>query len=1360
MPKTLRILLLMLLPATVVAQEVHVPDELGDWRQWVLQDRDYRECAFYFDGGAAAPGDFVCAWPGELSISVTANGGRFEQSWAVFADDTWIALPGDASYWPDRVTVNGSGATVIQRDGVPSIRLARGSHRLQGRFEWDERPGVLRVPPQSGLIALTVGGQRVARPEINRNGVFLGERQRQTQSRDAAEVQVYRLLWDNVPTRLITTLQIEVSGSVREELFGPLLPEGFVPMAINSELPARLEADGQLRVQVRPGRWQVSLLARAPEVLNSVTLPVAESNLPVTEIWSYQSNDVLRVTAAEGLLPVDPVRVAVPDNWDELPAYRVARGDTFTIAERSRGIVSAENDLRLQRQMWLDFSGDGFVVQDQIGGTMRRDWRLDMAAPFALQSATEDYENLLITGGADASLTGVELRRVDIDLTAIGRTQTRSTMPVTGWDERFNSVTTTLYLPPGNKLLAAPGADSAPGSWIGQWQLPDFFLVLIVTIAAWKLFGRGAGIVALFALVLSFHEIDAPAWLWLNILIAVALLRVAPAGRLRNSVLLYMAGSALLLVLALVPFVAGQLRMAIFPQLEPQYGVLEAGRVNIATPAADIAYPVEQDAAFSDGAALSRSDRAPREMQSIEEIVVTAAKSVPTNFARYAPNAIVQAGPGIPSWQWNAYRLGWSGPVAAEQSLRLIILPRWAVTVSRFIAVLMLLSLTAIVAAEIFRRRWVLPGGIAIGRQASGIVIAACVGLSLGVSPVAEAQTPSPEILRELQTRLLAPPDCVPRCAEIQSAVVQLSPDSVRMTLSINALEEVAVPIPGGLQGWRPSAIAVDGTSNVEVLRAVNQSLYLRVGPGRHSVVLSGAAVDVDSLEIRFPAPPRVISASGEGWFVAGIKDRRLLSGSLQLTRLQTDDQGDGALRWESSRFPPFVEVHRTVELGLDWRVTTTVQRVAPEQGAVTLELPLLAGESVLTEGLTVDGGNVLVSMNPSQRAVSWQSNLPRTSPLQLQAGAGVPWTEIWRVQVGTVWHADFSGVPESESGDQGDGVRSALFRPRGGESLTIDARRPEATVGSTLAFDEVLVDVGQGARSRNTTLELSYRSTRGAQHVIRLPAGADVTSVEIDGTIEPLRAEAGELTLPILPGEHEVTVEWQEDGEVGLVTGMPDIDIGAPASNITLELQVPENRWLLATWGPKLGPAVLYWSELAALVLLALILGRIDWTPLRTVHWLLLGIGFSTFNWPVLGFVAAWLIVTGAREKWRIEGPWWQFNLLQLVVISMTAISLILIVIALPIGLLGTPDMHVVGNNSWGNALSWFADRSESVLPSANAITVPLWIYKVLILAWALWLSFALLRWLPWVWQCFSREGFFRSRKHDAMAPQTPENG
>ncbi len=1341
------IVLTCALPLVAFSQDVYVPDDLQDWQEWVLHDKEYRDCPFLFDRSLTSREEYICAWPGQLDISVDADGGQFTQQWTVYAETQWLPLPGDTSYWPHQVTANGRALEVVLRGNVPFVHLAPGRYQLAGGFEWDERPGVLRVPIQSGLIALNVNGSEVARPERTQVGVFLGERRQETQQRDAVRAQVYRRVLDNVPTHLTTQIHIEVSGSLREELFGPILPEGFVPLALGSQLPARLEPDGKLRVQVRPGRWTLTLSARAPDVLNAIALSQPEDNLPTTEIWSYRSNDRLRVTAAGGLPPVDPQQVDVPDGWSGLPAFRIQAGEVFEITERSRGIVAADNELTLRREMWLNFDGSGFVMNDAIGGTMRSEWRLDMAPPYALLSASEYDENLLVTNGQGNGETGVELRSRNVDVESLASNDSRSSMPVTGWDTRFDAVSTTLHLPPGNKLLTAPGADSAPGSWVSRWRLLDFFLVLIITIAAWRLFGRGAGIIALLAMVLSFHELNAPSWLWLNLMIAIALMRVAPAGRLRRSVNMYQLVSAAFLILALVPFFASQMRIAIYPQLEPQY----RGAYAPAVPASaqmDMVRGIDGFANAEPEMMARKSGLQSLAVSPMEESVLNAARSN-VSYSRYAPNAIVQAGPGIPSWRWNTYRLDWSGPVDAGQSLRLVILPRWSVTALRFFEVLMLLLFTGVLAAEIFQRRIRVPGGLVLGgTRSASILVAGLLFMFMSASPEAQAQTPDPALLTELENRLLKPPECVPRCAEIVAADVDVTADSVRMSLTIHAMADVAVPLPGSDQGWRPVAIMQNGTAAGQVIRGPGQTLWLQLTAGRHSVELSGPVAAVDSLEIPFPTPPRVIEASSDAWFVAGIKDRRLLSGSLQLTRLQSEGDGDAAARWESSRFPAFARIERTIALDLDWSVTTTMVRVAPAQGALTLEVPLLPGEAVLSEDFTVTDGRVLVSMNPSQNAVSWRTNLPRTSPLELTAAATSSWSEIWRVGVGSIWHAEFSGIPETENSGGDIGARVAEFHPRGGESLTIVATRPEASSGSSLAFDSVELSVEHGSRSSTVNLALEYRSTNGAQHTLTLPEGAEVTEVYIDGELEPLRADNQELTVPILPGEHNIEVTWRSEGDVSMRSQTPLIDIGAQASNIALNVDLPANRWLIATSGPKLGPAVLYWSELLVLLLFALILSRVGLTPLKSWHWLLLGLGFSTFNWPVLGIVVVWLLACGAREKWQSDVSWWRFDLIQVVIAGLTIVALLALVASLPSGLLGSPDMQVSGNHSYGNSLSWFADRSGSVLPVATAWSVPMLAYKALILGWALWLSFAMLRWLPWVWQCFSSQGFWRSRK------------
>src|SRR5690606_34840665 len=143
----------------------------------------------------------------------------------------------------------------------------------------------------------------------------------------------------------------------------------------------------------------------------------------------------------------------------------------------------------------------------------------------------------------------------------------RGAVPASGWQARLAGMQAELNLPPGQKLLAAGGADRAPGAWVERWRLLDFFLVLVVALAAARLFGRPVGVLALVALALAWHEPGAPHWAWLNALAAFALVRVAPPGRLHRAAVAWRGLSLLAVATLLVPFVAAELRIAIYPQL-------------------------------------------------------------------------------------------------------------------------------------------------------------------------------------------------------------------------------------------------------------------------------------------------------------------------------------------------------------------------------------------------------------------------------------------------------------------------------------------------------------------------------------------------------------------------------------------------------------------------------------------------------------------------------------------------------------------------------------------------------------------------------------------------------------------------
>jgi hypothetical protein len=1360
---------LLWMVAPLFAQEI--PPSLHDWQDWVLHDVPEHACPFLANRTPGV-GNYQCIWPGRLGLEANKDGGRFSLSVHVDAAG-WVSVPGDEHSWPQQVSVNDKAVPVLSQQGHPALWLEPGDYTVRGVLPWEARPARLNVPNSIGLVSLSLDGQPVDRVERNGDQLTLGEAAAAQRQADALSVRVYRHLSDGMPAMLDTQLQLNVTGSSRELVLGPALPKGFVATALTSDLPAQLDSDGRLRVQLRPGSWTLQLAARGVDTLQQVTLTLPPEPWPRQEIWSYSDDPGLRSTHVDGRA-TDAAQADVPEDWTSLPAYALDAGNGLTVEQGTRGNEGgAADQLQLQRDMWVDFDGEGLSISDHLTGKLQRTQRLDVDSPWQLQRVSQGDDPLLVTQTGNGR-SGVELRGTDLDLQAGLRIADRSgALPSTGWQASLESIDATLHLPYGYRLIGASGVDRSPDSWIAQWSLLDLFVVALIALLAGRLLGWRWALVAIVFLALSQHEGGAPRWT-LGLALAFALLKKAlPQGRLERAAHLVAGAALALAVLWTLPFALTQLQSALHPQLEARGGATLLDQVqavkqmravkvveNRAYRQAPPSPPaVEEQAAYAPAPAPAAP--APRVQESSSSVVasggapklfsvaVTGSQITGAMYADETDNhSVIQAGAGEPAWDVdNNYHLGWSGPVTPQQTMRLVIAPAWLVRWLRVIMLGLLVVLLARVVQGLIKPLYPSWRSWWPARATAALLIVACLP-----HMVHAQSTPNQNVLNQLQARLTEAPKCAPDCAVVAAATVQAKDDQVTLDMEVHAGAPVALPMPQTDGGMQLVGVSVDNNPNASIGRNEEQ-LVVRLVPGIHHVDLSYRVKPVDSTTLNFTLHPQWISFSGQGWSLDGVDAGRMLGDSVTFNRLKVAEDGKQAPLPQQT-FPPYVRVTRDLGLGVEWMVVNTVERIAPSEGGFTLDVPLLPGEHPLGDNARVQNGRISVTFNAGQNSVSWTSRLDQAESLQLKAPRLDERAEIWQLHAGKIWHVETNGVPLSGSSD---GLR---FEPLPGETLSLAITRPQPMEGDSLAFDDVSASSSVGDRATETSLELVARSTRGGEHAIALPPDAELLDAMRDNVSLSIAVKDGKLSLPLLPGKHNYVLHVREPRGASLRSITPAYAFAAPSANISLELKLPEDRWVLWTWGPRMGPAVLYWAQLIVLLLAAWLLSRYAPTPLRLRHWLLLGLGFSAFAWSAFAFVVVWLILLGLRA--RYEASWTKlgnrrFNLLQAGLAVVTALALCMLVSAVPTGLLGLPDMHVTGNNSTAWDLIWFADRAKDAMPQAGVFSVSLWFYKIAMLAWALWLANALIGWLRWGFDAWTRGGYWRKPEPKPVAPAKP---
>ena len=1324
-------------PGQAGGDAAQIPEALKAWEGWVLWGQESPDMPRVYTDGK----ERLALWPTRLAVRVDGSGGNFEFGLTVYGRGGWVALPGGRSTWPSEVKANGQPVPVAEQAGRPAVWLEAGTHTLSGAYQWKTLPQNLRVPPAVGMLTLTLNGQPVESPTWDAEGLLWLKRMGsgEEMAKDFLSVKAYAMIEDGIPLWLRTEVELIVSGKSREEEIGGVLPEGWKLAAVESQIPVAIDDAGRMKAQVRAGKWRVMVTAFRLDDVKSIRFAPGIKPAVGEELVGFRAKPDFRMVEVTGAPAVDVSQTTFPAQWRDLPVYRWETNAALGLDERMRGMGSqTPENLRVSREWWLDEDGKGITFRDRISGTRQQIWRLDAAEGEDLGSVRSGGQGQLITMNPENGAAGVEIRMRNINLEATGRVPVSGTLPASGWRTDTEGVSVSLNLPPGWRLLALFGADWVRGDWLTAWSLLDLFLLLIFSLAVFRLWGLGAAVLAFVAFGISYHEPGAPRYVWLALLIPLALARVVPEGWGRKVVAVWKWATIVILVLLLVPFISRQVQQALYPQLEKVGDVIMPTSYAIPADAEDFKKEnLPPDALISGGVVTTlTSSKRSTLMTSRSQY----ADQVNSNMVQDA-KARIQTGPGVPEWRWRNVSFGWNGPVQARQTVRPVLIPQPVESVLSLLRVVLLLALAGVL---LNARR--MGGAIFRGGRVAAIAALLLVAGTTG----ARAQFPNQPLLDTLRERLTKVPDAFPNVADIPTVSLALDGKRIVMESAVDVVSDCAVPLPGRLAGWGPLSVQVDGKPAV-AMRRPDGYLWVVLAKGVHRVRVEGMLMDGADWEWTFLLRPHKVAVSAPGWNVTGVKSDGTPEAQVFFSRQERT--GAAAASYDRQEVQPALVVDRHLELGLVWQVTTRVTRLSPPGRAVSLRIPLLPGENVLTSNAIVNDGAVEVRLGSNEESFSWRSELSIAPDLKLATRQDDKWVERWRLVVSPVWNVSMQGLAPIFEPSTPELV--PVWNPWPGEEVELKVSRPQAIPGATVTVKMGRHDITVGQRQRTSELTLSLVCSMGEDFAVEIPAEAEVSSLSLNGQNIPVRKDGARVIVPLQPGEQMIHMTWKTNIPLGVKTAGEKVVLPVESANVTTTINLPESRWVLHAYGPLNGPAVRFWVVLICALLVAWVMSRIRLSPLRPLEWALLAIGLTQVHLLAAIVVVVWLyfLVWRGRESFQTLRPL-AYNFLQLCLVVTTFKTLIALIAVVGAGLLGSPRMFILGNGSSAANLVWYQARCGDVLPEPGCISVSIWWYRLLMLVWALWLAAALIRWLRWAWEQFSKGGCFRKSEPKAMVP------
>jgi len=618
--------------------------------------------------------------------------------------------------------------------------------------------------------------------------------------------------------------------------------------------------------------------------------------------------------------------------------------------------------------------------------------------------------------------------------------------------------------------------------------------------------------------------------------------------------------------------------------------------------------------------------------------------------------------------------------------------------------------------------------------------------IMLYASSFAYAQYPSDFTIEKLEKDYIESKTCKEVCGSTLGINVKSISDSrvVEIDINVSATQLTVIALPFKEDSFLWKEFLLNG-KKTNAITSRGGKIFVAVPKGNNIVSFS-AKMKTGQNNIEFLEDPKSFeNTSGKYAVLKQVGGSFFLQlETIKETQVEAEEQKVSLEIFGQ----PLYSIKRELFLSEKWKMRTTISPFLNIEGnkVSTIKVPLISGEQPLNSELEIVNGSVSISVGNTE--VSWDSSLTPKDKITFK-NTDTKNIETWVIYNENNWLYSYSGLnPINATGsNQYKTINSWTMWPN--EAVDLSISLPKVVEGINKNVTNLSFTTNWKNNPLVHNVSFSINTSIGGRYVIDFEdKKAEVISLLIGGNKVESAIKDGKLSIDLFVGENKVNLNYKS-GSDKIFYKNPTIKFETQVTNATFVNQL-DKRWLLFAGGGDIRPAVLLWGILIALGLIAVVLGKTLKTPLGIVSWLLLLFGLAQTSLIACLLVIGWLVAYGYRDKMIgiltnesiLDAK--KFNRMQLGLGILTGLGLMTLISMVAIGLLGNPEIFVLGHGSSSNYLNWYVQSWDGESKNPWIVSLPISVYRGIMLAWAVWLAFSLMTWLKWMWQEYSKGGYW----------------